>query len=161
MSTKIGFIGLGIMGKPMAHNMMKAGYELVVSDLNPAPVKELAAEGATTAGSPQAVAEQSDTIITMLPDSPHVRAVMTGKEGVLAGAKAGTLVIDMSTISPVVTQEVAKAAQAHGVRMLDAPVSEGDVGAQQGTLSIMVGAAPRISSRPSRSSKCWARRSCM
>ena len=139
MSTRIGFIGLGIMGKPMARNLMKAGYELVVSDRNPVPVNELAAEGATSAGSPQAVAEQSDVVITMLPDSPHVRAVVTGEDGVLAGAKAGTLVIDMSTISPVVTQEVAQAAQARGVRMLDAPVSGGDVGAQQGTLSIMVG----------------------
>ena len=139
MPETIGFIGLGIMGKPMAYNLMKAGYELVISNRNPVPADELAAEGATTVGSPQAVAEQSDVVITMLPDSPHVRTVVTGENGVLAGAKAGTLVIDMSTISPVVTQEVAQAAQARGVRMLDAPVSGGDVGAQQGTLSIMVG----------------------
>ncbi len=139
MSTRIGFIGLGIMGKPMARNLMKAGYELVVTSRNPAPVNELAAEGATFANSPQAVAEQSDVVITMLPDSPQVQAVMTGENGVLAGAKAGTLVIDMSTISPVVTKELAQEAQEHGVRMLDAPVSGGDVGAQQGTLSIMVG----------------------
>ncbi len=90
-------------------------------------------------GSPQAVAELSDVVITMLPDSPHVRAVVTGEDGVLAGAKAGTLVIDMSTISPVVTQEMAQAAHVRSVRILDAPVSGGDVGAQQGTLSIMVG----------------------
>src|SRR5947209_382068 len=139
MTTTIGFIGLGIMGKPMAHNLMKAGYKLVVYNRSQAPVKELAADGATGADSPKAVASQSDVVITMLPDSPQVQEVMTGKEGVLAGAKAGTLVIDMSTISPVVTQEVAKAALAQGVRMLDAPVSGGDVGAQQGTLSIMVG----------------------
>ena len=139
MPETIGFIGLGIMGKPMAYNLMKAGYELVISNRNPVPANELAAEGATTVGSPQAVAEQSDVVITMLPDSPHVRAVVTGENGVLAGAKAGTLVIDMSTISPVVTQEVAQAAHVRSVRILDAPVSGGDVGAQQGTLSIMVG----------------------
>ena len=139
MPETIGFIGLGIMGKPMAYNLMKAGYELVISNRNPVPANELAAEGAITVGSPQAVAEQSDVVITMLPDSPHVRAVVTGEKGVLAGAKAGTLVIDMSTISPVVTLEVAQAAHVRGVRMLDAPVSGGDVGAQQGTLSIMVG----------------------
>lgn len=139
MPETIGFIGLGIMGKPMAYNLMKAGYELVISNRNPVPADELAAEGATIVGSPQAVAKQSDVVITMLPDSPHVWTVVTGENGVLAGAQAGTLVIDMSTISPVVTQEVAQAAQARGVRMLDAPVSGGDVGAQQGTLSIMVG----------------------
>ncbi len=139
MATTIGFIGLGIMGKPMARNLMKAGYKLVVYNRSQAPVKELAADGATGADSPKAAAEQSDVVITMLPDSPQVQEVMTGENGVLAGAKAGTLVIDMSTISPVVTQEMARAAQARGVRMLDAPVSGGDVGAQQGTLSIMVG----------------------
>jgi 2-hydroxy-3-oxopropionate reductase len=139
MSTTVGFIGLGIMGKPMARNLMKAGYKVVVYNRSQPSMKELAAEGATTAGSPKEVAEQSDVVITMLPDSPQVREVMTGENGVLAGAKAGTLVIDMSTISPLVTQEVAREAQARGVRMLDAPVSGGDVGAQQGTLSIMVG----------------------
>jgi 2-hydroxy-3-oxopropionate reductase len=102
-------------------------------------VKELVAEGATTVASPKAMAEQNDIIITMLPDSPQVQAVMTGRDGVLAGAKPGTLVIDMSTISPVVTRELAEEAREHNVRMLDAPVSGGDVGAQQGTLSIMVG----------------------
>lgn len=135
----IGFIGLGIMGKPMARNLMKAGYQLVVYNRTPGSVNELAAEGARAAGNPLAVAEQSDVVITMLPDSPQVQEVMTGEHGVLAGARAGTLVIDMSTISPLVTQRLAQAAQGHGVRMLDAPVSGGDVGAQQGTLSIMVG----------------------
>jgi 2-hydroxy-3-oxopropionate reductase len=139
MSTMIGFIGLGIMGKPMARNLMKAGYQLVVYNRTPGPVNELAAEGARAASNPRAVAEQSDVVITMLPDSPQVQEVMTGEHGVLTGARAGTLVIDMSTISPVVTQQLAQAAQARGVRMLDAPVSGGDVGAQQGTLSIMVG----------------------
>lgn len=139
MSTTIGFIGLGIMGKPMARNLMKAGYQLVVYNRTSASMDELAAEGARAASSPRQVAEQSNVIITMLPDSPQVQEVMMGENGVLAGAKANTLVIDMSTISPVVTQQLAKAAQARSVRMLDAPVSGGDVGAQQGTLSIMVG----------------------
>ncbi len=139
MSTTIGFIGLGIMGKPMARNLMKAGYQLVVYNRSPGPMNELAAEGARTASNAREVAEQSDVVITMLPDSPQVQEVMTGENGVLAGAKANALVIDMSTISPVVTQQLARAAQARGVRMLDAPVSGGDVGAQQGTLSIMVG----------------------
>src|SRR2546428_6230663 len=120
MSTTIGFIGLGIMGKPMARNLMKAGYKVVVSNRSQAPMKELAADGATEANSPQAAAEQSDVVITMLPDSPQVQEVMTGEHGVLAGAKAGTLVIDMSTISPVVTQQMARTAQEAGVRMLDA-----------------------------------------
>ena len=139
MSTGIGFIGLGIMGKPMARNLMKAGYKLVVYNRSRGPMDELAAEGATTADSSKAAARQSDVVITMLPDSPQVWEVVTGEEGGLVGAKAGTLVIDMSTISPVVTQQMAREAQARGVRMLDAPVSGGDVGAQQGTLSIMVG----------------------
>ena len=139
MSTTIGFIGIGIMGKPMARNLMKAGYQLVVYNRTPGPTNELVAEGARAASNPRAVAEQSDIVITMLPDSPQVQEVMTGEHGLLAGARAGTLVIDMSTISPVVTQQLAQAAQVRGVRMLDAPVSGGDVGAQQGTLSIMVG----------------------
>lgn len=139
MSTTIGFIGLGIMGKPMARNLMKAGYQLVVYNRTPGSMHELAAEGARAASSPRQVAEQSNVIITMLPDSPQVQEVMMGENGVLAGARANTLAIDMSTISPVVTQQLARTAQAQSVRMLDAPVSGGDVGAQQGTLSIMVG----------------------
>ena len=139
MSTTIGFIGTGIMGKPMARNLLKAGYQLVVYNRSASSMNELAAEGARTASNPREVAEQSNIIITMLPDSPQVLEVMSGEHGVLAGARANTLVIDMSTISPVVTQQLAQAAQARGVRMLDAPVSGGDVGAQQGTLSIMVG----------------------
>lgn len=139
MSTTIGFIGLGIMGKPMARNLMKAGYQLVVYNRTSGSMNELAAEGARVASSPRQVAEQSSVIITMLPDSPQVQDVMMSENGVLAAARAKTLVIDMSTISPVVTQQLARAAQTQGVRMLDAPVSGGDVGAHQGTLSIMVG----------------------
>src|SRR5438876_600568 len=99
MPETIGFIGLAIMRKPMAYNLMKAAYELVISNGKPVPGNELAAEGATTVGSQRAVAELSDVVISMLADSPHVRAVVTGENGVLAGAKAGALVIDMSTIS--------------------------------------------------------------
>jgi 2-hydroxy-3-oxopropionate reductase len=139
MTSKIGFIGLGIMGKPMARNLMKAGHSLVVFNRSAGPMDELAAEGAEKASNAREVAEKSDVVITMLPDSPQVQEVMNGEQGVLAGAKVNTLVIDMSTISPVVTQQLAQEAQAKGVRMLDAPVSGGDVGAQQGTLSIMVG----------------------
>ena len=142
MSTprpRIGVIGLGIMGRPMSRNLMKAGYELVVHNRSRGPVDELAAEGATPADSPRAVAEQVDVVLTILPDSPDVAAVMRGEDGVLAGARAGTLVVDMSTISPVVTKELAEEARGKGLRMLDAPVSGGDKGAIAGTLSIMVG----------------------
>src|SRR5260370_3674147 len=105
MPETIGFIGLGIMGKPMAYNLMKAGYELVISNRNPVPANELAAEGAITVGSPQAVAEQSDVVITMLPDPPHVRAVVTGEKGVLAGVKTGSLRVVMRAHSPRVAHE--------------------------------------------------------
>jgi 2-hydroxy-3-oxopropionate reductase len=139
MPERIGFIGLGIMGKPMARNLLRAGYELVVHNRGRAPVEELAAEGAQAAFSPREVAERSDVVITMLPDSPQVREVVAGERGVLEGIRAGMLLIDMSTISPVVAQALAEAARARGVGMLDAPVSGGDVGARQGTLSIMAG----------------------
>lgn len=135
----IGVIGLGIMGKPMARNLIKAGYSLVVHNRSRGPVEELAGEGAATADSPRAVAERADVVITMLPDSPDVEAVLAGEDGVFAGARRGLIVIDMSTISPVVAQNLAKAAAAKGVTMLDAPVSGGDKGAIAGTLSIMVG----------------------
>ncbi len=139
MGEKIGFIGLGIMGKPMAHNLLRAGYSLVVHNRTPAPAEELAAEGAESVQSPRLVAQRSDIIITMLPDSPQVQEVVMGKDGILEGARAGALLIDMSTISPIVTRDLVRAAQLRGVAMLDAPVSGGDVGAKQATLSIMVG----------------------
>ncbi|MGN6809926.1 MAG: NAD(P)-dependent oxidoreductase, partial [Thermomicrobiales bacterium] len=135
----IGLIGLGIMGRPMAHNLLKAGYRLVVHNRSRGPVDELAAAGATPAGSSREVAAQADVVITMLPDSPDVEAVMRGPDGVFAGARPGTIIIDMSTISPVVTQALAEEARAAGLRILDAPVSGGDKGAIAGTLSIMVG----------------------
>jgi 2-hydroxy-3-oxopropionate reductase len=140
MAEKVGFIGLGIMGKPMAHNLIEAGYELVVLDHSRGPMDELAAKGAEAdAKSPKEIAEKSDIIITMLPDSPQVREVVAEENGLLEGIKEGSLIVDMSSISPVVAQEMAAAARERGIGMLDAPVSGGDVGAQQGTLSIMVG----------------------
>jgi 2-hydroxy-3-oxopropionate reductase len=127
------------MGKPMVRNLLKAGYVPVVFNRSRAAVDELAAEGASGADSIKEVAERSDVIITMLPDSPDVEAVVLGESGILESAKAGSLLIDMSTISPVVTRTLTKALDSSGVRMLDAPVSGGDKGAIAGTLSIMVG----------------------
>jgi 2-hydroxy-3-oxopropionate reductase len=137
MADTVGFIGLGIMGKPMAENLIEAGYDLVAYNRTREKAEEL--DGATVAETPKGVAEQSDIIITMLPDSPQVEEVLTGEDGVLEGIKEGALVVDMSTISPVVTEELADKASERGASMLDAPVSGGDVGAINGTLSIMVG----------------------
>jgi 2-hydroxy-3-oxopropionate reductase len=140
VAEKIGFIGLGIMGKPMAKNLMEAGYELVVHNRSPEKAEELAEEGdATAAGSPREVAAACDIVITMLPDSPDVEAVVAGESGVLEGIRDGALLVDMSTISPVVTEELSEKVREQGASMLDAPVSGGDVGAIEGALSIMVG----------------------
>lgn len=135
----IGFIGLGIMGKPMATNLLRAGYPLVVHDIVSAPVEELAKLGARVGHSPREVAAQSQVVITMLPDSPDVEAVALGPDGVLAGLGPGGIYIDMSTISPVTWQRIAAEAAKKGIKTLDAPVSGGQVGAEQATLSIMVG----------------------
>jgi 2-hydroxy-3-oxopropionate reductase len=140
MADAVGFIGLGIMGRPMAKNLMEAGYELVLHNRSPEKAEELAKEGnATAAGSPREAAEACDIIITMLPDSPDVEAVVVGDGGVLEGIRDGALVVDMSTISPVVTEELSEKVREKGASMLDAPVSGGDVGAIDGALSIMVG----------------------
>src|SRR5918993_5136630 len=139
MAERVGFIGLGIMGGPMARNLMEAGYELKVHNRSLEKAEELGEAGATVAASPREVAEKSDVVITMLPDSPQVREVVAGEDGVLEGISEGALIIDMSTISPVVTEELAQAVKEKGASMLDAPVSGGDVGAIEGTLSIMVG----------------------
>ena len=140
MAEKVGFIGLGIMGRPMAKNLMEAGYELVLQNRSPEKAEELAEEGnATAARSPREVAEACDIVITMLPDSPDVEAVVAGEGGVLEGIRDGALLVDMSTISPVVTEELAAKVREKGASMLDAPVSGGDVGAIEGALSIMVG----------------------
>ena len=137
MAETVGFVGLGIMGKPMAENLVEAGYDLVVYNRTREKAEEL--EGAQVAGSPREVAENSDIIITMLPDSPQVEEVLAGEDGVFEGIKDGVLIVDMSTISPVVTEELSEKAREQGASMLDAPVSGGDVGAIDGTLSIMVG----------------------
>ena len=140
----IGFIGLGIMGRPMSQHLVKAGYPLVVYDIVPAGVEELVAAGAKAAGSSSEVAAQADLVITMLPDSPDVEAAYMGPGGVLEGARPGTILVDMSTISPTVAKKVAEAAAGRGCSMLDAPVSGGDVGARNATLSIMVGGDPAV-----------------
>jgi 2-hydroxy-3-oxopropionate reductase len=136
---KIGFIGLGIMGKPMAANLIKAGHELVVSTHNEAAASELAELGASTAGTPREIAEQVELVITMLPNSPQVRDVALGPDGILGGARPDLIYVDMSSIAPAVAQEVAQALGERGVKMLDAPVSGGEPKAIDGTLSIMVG----------------------
>jgi 2-hydroxy-3-oxopropionate reductase len=141
---KTGFIGLGIMGKPMSKNLMKAGYRLVVFDANPAPMKEMADAGAETAGSPKEVAERCDVIVTMLPNSPHVRAVVLGPDGILEGAAPGKTLIDMSSIAPLASREIASLLAAKGVEMLDAPVSGGEPKAIDGTLSVMVGGKKEV-----------------
>jgi 2-hydroxy-3-oxopropionate reductase len=139
MPETIGFIGLGVMGDPMARNLIEAGRSLVVHNRSPEPAQALAEAGAEIASGPREVAERSDVVITMLPDSAAVESVVLGEDGVLAGASKGDLLVDMSTIHPTVSVAVARAAAERGVAALDAPVSGGDVGAQQGTLSIMVG----------------------
>lgn len=136
---RVGFIGLGTMGKPMARNLIKAGYSLTVHNRSRGAVEELGKVGAQAATSPKEVAANSDVIITVLPDSPDVEGVVTGEQGIFEGARTGMLLIDMSTISPVVARHLAGDAQTRGVEMLDAPVSGGEVGAINGTLSIMVG----------------------
>ena len=139
MAQTLGFIGLGIMGRPMAKNLLKAGYPLVVHSRSKGPVDDLTAAGARSAPSPKAVTEQVDLLITMLPNSPDVELVALGPQGILEGAHSGLIYVDMSTISPIVSQKIDKALAARGVKMLDAPVSGGERGAVEGTLSIMVG----------------------
>jgi len=141
MDTKptIGLIGLGIMGRPMARNLLKAGYPLIVHDVTRAAVDDLVAEGATAGTSPRQVAEAVDVLITMLPDSPQVREVYLGPDGAFEALRPGWLAIDMSSIAPSTARELAERAAAAGADMLDAPVSGGDKGAIAGSLSIMVG----------------------
>ena len=139
MAQVIGFIGVGIMGRPMAKNLVKAGHSLVVHDRVRDPVDELVKAGAKAGASPREVAAQSDILITMLPNSPDVELVALGKDGIVEGARSGLLYVDMSTISPIVSQKVGTALATKGVRMLDAPVSGGEKGAIDGVLSIMVG----------------------
>jgi len=138
-SDRVGFIGLGIMGKPMAMNLLDAGYPLTVHSRSAGPVDEVVARGATRASGPDEVAAASDITITMLPDTSDVELVLTGAGGVLDGASAGALVIDMSSIDPAPTRAMAEAFAKRDVAMVDAPVSGGERGAIDGTLSIMIG----------------------
>jgi len=139
MAQVIGFIGLGIMGRPMARNLLKAGYSLVVHSWSRGPVDEIAGAGAKVGTSSRDVAAQCDVLITMLPNSPEVEQVVLGRDGVIEGARPGMILLDMSTISPLVSQKVGAALAAKSVKMLDAPVSGGEKGAIDGALSIMVG----------------------
>jgi 2-hydroxy-3-oxopropionate reductase len=139
IKMKIGFIGLGIMGKPMAKNLLKAGHELIVLDMNKAAVEELINAGASSAVTPAEVASQTDVIITMLPNSPHVKTVALGENGLIESAAPGKVLIDMSSIAPGVSQEVAAGLEAKGMDMLDAPVSGGEPKAIDGTIAVMVG----------------------
>jgi len=136
---RIGFIGLGIMGRPMALNLLEAGFGLVVHSRSPGPVDALVAVGAERGANPEDVASRSDVVITMLPDTPDVELVLLGERGVVGGTRAGSLVIDMSTIRPLAAKDLAEAFEPRDVSMLDAPVSGGERGAIEGTLSIMVG----------------------
>lgn len=141
---RIGFIGLGIMGKPMAKNLLKAGHELVVFDVVEAPLKEVVAAGAKAATSPKDVASQCELIITMLPNSPHVKTAVLGKNGVIEGVRSGSILVDMSSIAPLASREIAKELAAKGVEMLDAPVSGGEPKAIDGSLAIMVGGKQEV-----------------
>ena len=144
MPEQIGFVGLGIMGRPMVRNLMKAGYSVTVYDIVSDAVEELASEGATPATSSDEVASKTDTIITMLPDSADSERAILGEGGVLAGAKKGSIIIDMSSIAPSMSQKIFQECAKEGVEMMDAPVSGGEPGAINATLAIMVGGKQEI-----------------
>ena len=139
MTTRVGFVGLGIMGRPMAKNLINAGYSLAVYARRPDMMKPLVTAGATGCETPQAVAAQSDITFTMVSDTPDVEQVILGEQGVIHGAQANSIVVDMSTISPSATRHMAEMLIKRDIHMLDAPVSGGEQGAIDGTLSIMVG----------------------
>ena len=147
MKSKLGFIGLGIMGKPMARNLMKAGYPIIVYDIRPESVEEIRQEGAQRASSCKEVAENCDIVITMVPDSADSEAAILGPNGVLAGCRPETIILDMSSIAPLVSQKIAAECAKKGVEMLDAPVSGGEPGAINATLAIMVGGKKEIFDR--------------
>jgi len=148
-TRRIGFIGTGIMGKPMVRNLIKAGYEVLIHNRSRGSVDELTAESGavTAASSPSEVANSVETVITMLPDSPDVQTVVFGEDGIVVAARPGFLLVDMSTIAPANTRVIAERLQVAGVDMLDAPVSGGDIGAINATLSIMVGGKPEVFER--------------
>lgn len=136
---KIGFVGLGIMGKPMAKNLVKAGYKLIVNDFNKTSVEELKELGAEVCSTNKEIAEKSDVVITMLPNSPHVKEVALGEGGLIEGAHEGLVLIDMSSIAPLASREICEKLAEKGIEMLDAPVSGGQPKAVDGTISVMVG----------------------
>jgi len=142
--AEVGFIGLGIMGKPMAGHLLKAGHKLFVYDIVPASVSELQKQGAVACASSKEVAEKVKIVFLIVPDTPDVDAALFGKNGIAEGITSGSIVVDMSSISPIATKEFAKKLKAKGVEMLDAPVSGGQVGAQNATLSIMVGGPTEV-----------------
>ena len=144
MAEKIGFVGLGIMGKPMAKNLLKAGYSLTVYDIVGEPVEEVVTDGAARASSNKEVAANSDKIITMVPDSAESEMAILGPDGVLEGARPGSVIVDMSSIAPSVSQKIAAECAKNGVEMLDAPVSGGEPGAINATLAIMVGGKQEV-----------------
>ena len=139
MQPTLGFIGLGLMGRPMAKNLLKAGFPLVVHSRSAGPVDDLVAHGASRADSPADLARRVTRIITMVPDSPDVERVLSGEQGVFTTIQRGTIIVDCSSIAPTAARELAQQAKSHGAIMLDAPVSGGEIGAIGGTLSIMVG----------------------
>lgn len=141
---KLGFIGVGIMGKPMAKNLIDAGYKVIVYDIDKKALDEIVAYGGARGTSPKNAAEKSDIIITMLPNSPHVKKAVLGEDGVINGVREGQILIDMSSIAPLVSREIAKELAAKGVETLDAPVSGGQEKAQAGTLAIMVGGKKEV-----------------
>jgi len=141
---KIGFIGVGIMGKPMLKNLIDAGYNVVAYDIIEEALNETVEDGADIGTSPKNIAENSDIILTMLPNSPQVKEVVLGKNGVIEGVKKGQILIDMSSIAPLVSQEIAKELEKKGVEVLDAPVSGGEEKAKSGTLAFMVGGKKEV-----------------
>lgn len=144
---RVGFIGLGIMGKPMSLNILRAGFPLVVHNRSRGAVEEVVASGAEDGRSPRGVAQRAEIILTCLPDSPEVQSVMEGPNGVFEGISPGKVIVDMSTIAPMVARDLAAKAEKLEAEMLDAPVSGGEIGARQGTLSIMVGGKPEVFER--------------
>ena len=142
--ANLGFIGLGIMGKPMAGHLLEARNTVHVYDVVAESIKEVAGKGGVACSNSKEVAQKSDIIFTMVPDTPDVEAALFGKDGVAEGVKSGSIVVDMSSVSPIATKEFAKKLAAMGVKMLDAPVSGGQVGAENATLSIMVGGEPKV-----------------
>ncbi len=144
MSAGFGFIGVGILGKPMAGHLLAAGHKVHVYDLSLGAVRELASKGAVVCSSSKEIAQKSDVIFIMVPDTPDVEATLFGRDGVAEGVKPGSIVVVMSSISPVATKEFAKKLGTLGIKMLDAPVSGGQVGAEKATLSVMVGGQPEV-----------------